>query len=80
MSTATLGRMVRDPRSGQIHLPNERVQIVAVMRNVDRILLKVRWHAGGYCVVFPDELNESQCVASSERSAQKGEEQNLSRM
>jgi len=58
MSTATLVRMVRDPCSGQVHLPNERVHVLTVMRKLDRMLLKVRWQAGGDCVVFPDDLNE----------------------
>jgi hypothetical protein len=66
MSTATLSRMVRDPRSGQVHLPNEQVLILAVMRNLDRELLKVRWQAGGDCMVFPDDLIEDQPTASSE--------------
>jgi hypothetical protein len=57
MSTATLTKMVRDPRTGQIHLPNETVAILAVMKNLDRTLLKVRWRAGGDCMVFPDDLD-----------------------
>jgi len=58
MATATLVRMVRDPRSGRVHFPNERVHVLAVMRNLDRTLLKVRWQAGGDRVVFPEDLNE----------------------
>ena len=61
MSTATLTKMVRDPRSGEIHLPNERVAILAVIRNLDRTLLNVRWQAGGDCMVFPDDLDERPC-------------------
>jgi hypothetical protein len=56
MTSATLAKMVRDPRSGEIHLPNETVAILAVMRNLNRTLLKVRWQSGGDCVVFPDDL------------------------
>ena len=62
MSTATLARMVRDPRSGEIHRPAEQVAILAVMRNLNRTLLKVRWQTGGDCVVFPEDLDE--CRAS----------------
>ena len=58
MPTATLAKMVRDPRSGQLHLPNEPVAILAVIKNLDRTLLKVRWQAGGDCMVFPDDLDE----------------------
>jgi hypothetical protein len=58
MNTATLVKWVRDPRSGEVHFPNEQVTIVGVMRNLDRTLMKVRWQAGGDCVVFPEELAE----------------------
>ncbi len=58
MNTATLVTSVRDPRSGEVHLPSEEVTIMGVMRNMDRTLMKVRWQAGGDCVVFPEELVE----------------------
>ena len=58
MNTATLVTSVRDPRSGEVHLPSEKVTIMRVMRNLDRTLMKVRWNAGGDCVVFPEELAE----------------------
>ena len=56
MNTATLVRMVRDPRSGEVHRPSEEVTIMGIIRNMDRTLMKVRWQAGGDCVVFPEEL------------------------
>ncbi len=59
MTTATLVKVVRDPRSGEVHLPKEQVAIMSVMRNLDRTLLKVRWQAGGDCVVFPEDLDEN---------------------
>jgi hypothetical protein len=59
MSRATLARMVRDPRSGEVHLPRETVAVVGVVHNFDRTLLKVRWQAGGDCIVFPEELELS---------------------
>ena len=58
MNTATLVTSVRDPRSGEVHLPSEEVTIMGIMRNLDRTLMKVRWQAGGDCVVFPEELAE----------------------
>jgi hypothetical protein len=58
MNTATLLQCVRDPRSGEVHLPSEEVTIMGVIRNLDRTLMKVRWQAGGECVVFPEELEE----------------------
>lgn len=58
MNTATLVTSVRDPRSGEVHLPSEQVTIMGIMRNLDRTLMKVRWQAGGDCVVFPEELAE----------------------
>jgi hypothetical protein len=57
-NTATLVKWVRDPRSGEVHLPSEEVTIMGVIRNLDRTLMKVRWHAGGDCVVFPEELEQ----------------------
>jgi hypothetical protein len=59
MTTTTLVKVVRDPRSGEVHLPKEQVAIMSVMRNLDRTLLKVRWQAGGDCVVFPEDLDEN---------------------
>jgi hypothetical protein len=58
MTTAILQKSVRDPRSGQVHLPSEEVAIMSIIRNLDRTLLKVRWSAGGECLVFPEELEE----------------------
>ena len=57
MQTAILAKIVRDPRSGEVHVPNERVGILAVMQNLNRTMLKVRWRAGGDCVIFPADLN-----------------------
>jgi len=58
VNTATLVKWVRDPRSGEVHLPSEQVTIMGVIRNMDRTLMKVRWQAGGDCMVFPEELAE----------------------
>jgi hypothetical protein len=58
MNTATLVKWVRDPRSGEVHLPSEEVTIMGVIRNMDRTLMKVRWQAGGDRVVFREELEE----------------------
>jgi hypothetical protein len=59
MTTATLLKVVRDPRSGEVHLPNEQVAIMSVMRNLDRVLFKVKWQSGGDCVVFPEDLEQN---------------------
>jgi hypothetical protein len=58
INTAFRVKWVRDPRSGDIHRPPEEVTIMGVIRNLDRTLMKVRWQAGGDCVVFPEELEE----------------------
>ena len=50
--------MGESPRSGEVHRPSEEVTIMSVTHNMDRTLVKVRWHAGGDCVVFPEELEE----------------------
>jgi hypothetical protein len=36
MTTATLAKWVRDPRSGQVHLHSEEVTIMGVLHNLDR--------------------------------------------
>jgi hypothetical protein len=59
MTTAKLVKWVRDPRSGESHLPYEEVTIIGRMRNLDRTLVKVRWQAGGECVVFPEDLGKA---------------------
>jgi len=59
MQTTTLVRIVRDPRSGEVHAPNERVAILAIIQNLNRTLLRVRWEAGGDCVIFPDDVDEN---------------------
>jgi hypothetical protein len=59
MTTATLMKVVRDPRSGEIHLPGEQVTVMSVTRNFDRTLLMVRWQAGDNSVVFPGNLDEN---------------------
>jgi len=56
MNMATLVKWVRDPRSGEIHPPSEEVAIMGVIRNLDRTLMKVRWQAGGECLLYPEEL------------------------
>jgi hypothetical protein len=71
MSTASLVRIVRDPRSGQVHLPNERVHVLTIIQNLDRALLKVRWQAGGDCVVFPDDLNEPDARPAAREIAER---------
>ena len=58
MTTAILQKWVRDPRSGEVHLPSEEVAIMSVIRNLDRVLFKVKWQAGGECMVFSEELQE----------------------
>ena len=68
MQTTTLVRIVRDPRSGEVHVPNERVAILAITQNLNRTLLKVRWEAGGDCVVFSDNVDENSCSLSGSRN------------
>ena len=67
MQTTTLVRIVRDPRSGEVHAPNERVAILAIIQNLNRTLLRVRWEAGGDCVIFPDDVDEKSCPLSGSR-------------
>jgi hypothetical protein len=82
MTTATLRTVVRDPRSGEVHLPSERVAIVKVMRNLDRTLVKVTWQAGGDCVVFPEGKSSGlvRLVSVSWQSVASGREQESTRL
>jgi hypothetical protein len=67
MTMATLQNLVGDPRSGEVHLPHECVEILGVIRNLDRILLRVKWQKGGDCIVFPnDNEDEGRPVQSQE--------------
>lgn len=68
MQTVTLAKIVRDPRSGEIHVPNERVAILAVTQNFNRTLLKLRWRAGGDCVIFPEDLNKNSSASAGDGS------------
>jgi len=58
VNTATLVKSVRDPRSGEVHLPSEEVTVMSVIRNLDRTLMKVRWQTGAECEVFAEEPEE----------------------
>lgn len=66
MTMATLQKLVRDPRSGEVHLPHERVEILGVMRNQDRTLLRVKWQGGGDCIVFPHDIEDEDRSAQSQ--------------
>ena len=68
MQMTTLVRIVRDPRSGEVHAPNERVAILGITQNLNRTLLRVRWEAGGDCVIFPDDVDEKTCPLSGSRN------------
>ena len=54
--TATLQRMVRDPRTGEVHMPRESLSIIRTMENLGRTLIKIKWQAGGESVLLPDEI------------------------
>jgi len=54
--TATLQRMVRDPRTGEVHMPRESLSIIGTMENLGRTLIKIKWQAGGESVLLPDDI------------------------
>jgi hypothetical protein len=58
VNTTTRVKWVRDSRSGEVHRPSEEVTVMAIIRNMGRTLVKVRWQAGGDCMVFPEEIAE----------------------
>ncbi len=55
--TATLQRMVHDPRTGEVHMPQEPLSIIRTMENLGRTLIKIRWQAGGESVLLPDNID-----------------------
>ena len=55
--TATLQRMVRDPRTGEVHVPHEALSIVRIMENLGRTLIKIRWQTSGESVLLPDDID-----------------------
>jgi hypothetical protein len=55
--TATLQRMVRDPRTGAVHVPHEPLSIIRTMENLGRILIKIKWQTGDESVLLPDDID-----------------------
>ena len=56
MNTATLSRMIRDHRTGQVHLPHEVVTVLGMSENLGRTLIKVKWPTGGESVLLADDI------------------------
>jgi hypothetical protein len=56
MRTAALHRMVRDPRTGELHLPHEPVLITGTIENLGRTLFRARWSEGGETILLRDDL------------------------
>ena len=65
MTTATLARMVRDHRTGNVHLPHEPVAVLGIMENLGRTLIKIKWPAGGESILLADDIEASQPVTTS---------------
>jgi hypothetical protein len=58
LTTASLGRMVRDHRTGEVHIPHEPVAILGITMNLGRTLFKVKWQAGGESILLADDFAE----------------------
>ena len=70
--TATLLRIVRDPRTGEVHLPHEPLSIIRTMENLGRTLIKIKWQAGGESVLLPDDIDSYYTTTdASQNSRQK---------
>jgi len=59
VTTASLSRMVRDQRTGEVHLPHEPVAVVGIMENLGRTLIKVKWQTGGESVLLRDDIESA---------------------
>jgi hypothetical protein len=55
--TATLQRMVCDPRTGEVRMPHEPLSIIRAMENLCRTLIKIKWQADGESVLLPDDID-----------------------
>jgi hypothetical protein len=69
MVTATLQRMVRDPRTGEVHMPHEPLSIIWTVENLGRTLIKIRWQAGGESVLLSDDIDASPSYPDSSTCA-----------
>ena len=69
--TATLLRMVRDPRTGEVHLPHEPLSIIRTMENLGRTLIKIKWQAGGESVLLPDDIDSYYTTADASRNSRQ---------
>jgi hypothetical protein len=43
----TVSFKVRDHRTGEVHLPHERMAVLRTTKNLGRTLFKIRWETGG---------------------------------
>ena len=69
--TATLLRIVRDPRTGEVHLPHEPLSIIRTMENLGRTLIKIKWQAGGESVLLPDGIDSYYTTADASRNSRQ---------
>jgi len=67
--TATLLRLVRDPRTGEVHVPHEPLSIIRTMENLGRTLIKIKWQAGGESVLLPDDIDSYYTTADASRNS-----------
>jgi hypothetical protein len=56
VNTATLSRLIRDHRTGEVHLPHEVVIVLGLSENLGRTLIKVKWPRGGESVLLADDI------------------------
>ena len=49
--------MVRDPQTGEVHMPYEPLSIIRTMENLGRTLIDIKWQAGGESVLLPDNVD-----------------------
>jgi hypothetical protein len=69
--TATLLRIVRDPRTGEVHMPHEPLSIIRTMENLGRTLIKIKWQAGGESVLLPDDIDSYYTTTDASRNSRQ---------
>lgn len=59
MNMATLSRIVRDHRTGVVHLPHEQFMVLDTRENLGRTLIRIKWQAGGESMLLAEDIEQA---------------------
>jgi hypothetical protein len=63
--SANLSRMVRDHRTGQVHLPHEPIAILGITQNLGRTLIRIKWPTGEESMLLTDDIDRASVMAGA---------------